>query len=238
MQEETGLRVRLGPALPDQHYPVASGGKTVHYWVGWAVGDDDVSAYEPNVEIDAVAWVPRDEALARLTYARDRETLVEAGRLRRRSRALVVLRHAKACSRKAWDGDDRDRPLERLGHDQAQRLVPMLAGWDVTRVVSSSSTRCVQTVEAYAEERGHRLEATDVLSEEDATDEAVAALVAALLADRAGTVLCTHRPVLPAVLDAAGVGPESLEPGGAVVVHHRKGVAVAVELWPAPIIGP
>lgn len=235
--EETGVRVRLGPALEDQHYPVAAGRKTVHYWVGWAVGDDDVSAYEPNAEIDGVAWVPDDEAAARLSHARDRATLVEAGRLRGRTRALVVLRHAEALPRRDWEGEDRDRPLGRLGRDQAQRLAPVLDGWDVTRVVTSSSTRCVQTVEAYAKTRGHRLEVTEVLSEEDATGHAVADLVADLLADRANAVVCTHRPVLPAVLDAAGVAQESLQPGGALVVHHRKRKAVAVELWPAPGTG-
>jgi len=237
VHEESGVRVRLGPPLPDQSYPVAVGRKTVHYWVGWAVDGDDVSAYVPNAEIDAVAWVPRDEALARLSYARDRETLATATQLRKRTRALVVLRHAKACPRRAWKGEDRARPLERLGLDQAQRLLPVLAAWDVTRVVSSSSMRCVQTVAAYADAHGHRLQATDALTEEDATADAVAHLVGELLAGGDGAVLCTHRPVLPAVLDAAGVGPESLDPGGALVVHHRTGEPVAVELWPAPRTG-
>ena len=62
--EETGVQVRLGLALPDQRYAVPSGHKVVHYWVGWATGDDDVSDYRPNHEIDAVAWGPYHEACA------------------------------------------------------------------------------------------------------------------------------------------------------------------------------
>ena len=57
--EETGLHVRLGVPLSPAALPVASGRtKLVHYWVGRAVGDDDVSGYLVNDEIDEVAWVP------------------------------------------------------------------------------------------------------------------------------------------------------------------------------------
>ena len=71
--EETGLHVRLGPPLPSQRYPVGRRMKTVHYWTGRVVGDDDVSGYRPNDEIDAVAWVPFGEARERLTYEHDRD---------------------------------------------------------------------------------------------------------------------------------------------------------------------
>jgi len=234
VHEETGVRVRLGPPLPDQAYVVAAGIKVVHYWVGWALADDDVSDYRPNQEVDEVAWVDCDLAERRLTYPHDRATLAAATRWRRRTRALVVLRHGKARSRKSWDGDDRRRPLDDLGLGQAQRLAPLLAAWDATRVVTSSSTRCVQTVTPYAEATGRRVRTTDALTEEESTDAEVGELVRGLLDRREGAVLCTHRPVLPTVLEAVGVHPEGLEPGGFVVVHHRKGKTVAAELWPAP----
>ena len=85
--------------------------KSVFYWTGRAVGDDDVSGYLVNDEIDEVALGrPYDEALERLTYPHDRDTLREATRLRRKTHALVVLRHGAARSRKAWRHDDRLRP--------------------------------------------------------------------------------------------------------------------------------
>src|SRR5690349_10708665 len=104
--EETGLDVRLGPPLPDQHYQVAAGPKVVHYWAGRVEGGDDVSTYRPNAEIDEVAWVPLDKAAARLTYPHDRDTLEHFLEVRKKTTPLVVLRHGKALPRKRFDGDD------------------------------------------------------------------------------------------------------------------------------------
>ncbi|NUR25542.1 MAG: NUDIX hydrolase, partial [Catenulispora sp.] len=231
VEEETGLRVRLGPALPRQRYPVAGGRhKVVSYWVGRAVADDDVSGYEPNDEIDRVEWVPYDLAKRRLTYSHDRETLKLAKKLRKRTRPVIVLRHGHACPRKQWTGDDRRRPLHPDGEEQARTLVATLAAYDVCRIVSSSSTRCVQTVEPYADASGWPLERTRALSEEDATAGSVLALVDDLVAERESAVLCTHRPVLPTVFDALGVEDPGLAPGAMLVVHLRRGEVVATEV--------
>lgn len=229
--EETGLDVRLGPPLPGQRYPLANGRtKAVSYWTARVIGHDDVSRYAVNAEIDQVDWVAWDKARDLLTYEHDRETLDDARPLRRRTQALVVLRHGHARSRKAWRDDDRRRPLLKPGDAQAQRLVPLLAGFDVTAVHTSSSTRCVDTVAPYAHTTGWPLVTHDGLTEEDATVESVVDLVDDLLEEREGAVICTHRPVLPTVLDALGVaGDVRLEPGEMLVVHHRKGRIVATE---------
>lgn len=233
--EETGLDVRLGPVLAPQRYRMSNGRwKSVAYWTARVVGNDDVARYRPNAEIDAVEWVPWKDVGERLTYSYDRDTLAEARPLRRRSRALVVLRHGKARSRRAWRKDDRLRPLVRLGETQAQRLVPLLAAFDVTVAHTSSSTRCVQTVTPYAEVTGWPLKLYDELSEEDASTEGVVDLVDSILdgdpSSVGGAVLCTHRPVLPTVLDALQVPEVELEPGAMLVAHHRKGRVVATQL--------
>ena len=233
--EETGLHVRLGPPLTEQRYPTGDRDKRVHYWVGWPVGDHDVSGYLVNEEIDELEWLRHDAAMERLSYDRDRETLLEAKKLRKQTRALVVLRHGKARSRKGWtQRPDRERPLVTLGHDQAQRLVSMLATYDVTRIISSSSTRCVQTLQPYADVTGWKLEDLEALSEEGATVDGVVEVVDDLLDGTEGAVLCTHRPVLPTVLDALGLPQASLEPAGLLVVHHRKGKVVATEVHERP----
>jgi 8-oxo-dGTP diphosphatase len=203
--------------------------KVVHYWVGRVVGDDDVSGYQANDEIDDVEWVPVEKAARILTYEYDRQTLAEAKRRRKKTRALVVLRHAEARARNSWRRDDRTRPLLKAGELQAQRLVPLLAAYDVTTVVTSSSVRCVQTVAPYADVTGFALGSLDSLSEEDATRESVDAVVEDLLDAGAGAVLCTHRPVLPLVFEALGMAQVELEPGEMLVVHHRKGSVVATE---------
>lgn len=229
--EETGLDVRLGPPLPGQRYGLTNGRtKAVSYWTARVVGSDDVSRYAVNSEIDQVAWMAWDKARAVLTYERDRQTLDHARPLRRKTHALVVLRHAQARSRRAWRDDDRRRPLLKPGGVQAEKLIPLLAGFDVTAVHTSSSTRCVDTVAPYAHMSGWPMVTHDALTEEDASIELVVDLVDDLLDEREGAVVCTHRPVLPTVLDAIGVpGDVRLEPGEMLVVHHRKSRIVALE---------
>lgn len=230
--EETGLHVRLCLPLTPQGYPVQQGHKTVHYWTGRVVGDDDVSGYRPNDEIDAVRWVDADEAPALLTYERDRVTLGEALTRRRRTYAVVVLRHGQARSRRSWRRDDRERPLVRAGEQQAEQLVPLLAAYGVTRVVSSSSRRCVQTVQPYARTTGWEVETRRTLSEEDASPGGVRRVVTGVtdrLEDDAAVVVCTHRPVLPHVFAALGVEDPALAPGEALVVHLRKGKVAGTE---------
>jgi 8-oxo-dGTP diphosphatase len=236
VEEETGVRIRLGVPLSNQHYPIRAGTKLVHYWVGRPVGDGDVSDYQPNSEIDEVAWFPIDKARRRLTYRFDVDTLEEALQQARKTRTLVVLRHTQARSRKAWRRDDRERPLLATGKVEAKRLVPILATYDLQRLVSSSSARCVQTLEPYAAASGRKLRTTDVLSEEDSTKKSVRELVTDLvdeLHDRpaaaGGLVLCTHRPVLPWVFDTAGIEDPGLAPGELVVLHLRKHQIVATE---------
>jgi 8-oxo-dGTP diphosphatase len=231
VSEETGLHVRLGTPLSPQRYPVTGGRtKQVSYWVGRAVGAEDVSTYRPNSEIDRVEWVPYDEAMDRLTYDYDRGTLKEARPLRRRTHAIVVLRHGHARSRKGWTKDDRLRPLVPAGHAQAERLVPVLAAFDVTKVVTSGSLRCLDTVTPYVATTGWPLEIADGVSEEGATADSVVEVVDALVTGDESAVLCTHRPVLPSVLDVLGVDGTKLEPGSMLVVHLRQGTVTATEV--------
>lgn len=236
VEEETGLRVRLGTALGSQRYPVGKRMKTVSYWTGRVVGDDDVSGYEPNDEIDAVAWVDVEQACAALTYEYDRATLQEALLARPRTLPLLVLRHAKARSRKAWRGDDQLRPLLASGREQAHRLAPIVAAYGVGQVVSSVSTRCVETVAPYVGESGTRLRLTDALSEEGASPKAVGKqlerLVRRMGEHGVGGLMCTHRPVLPEIFARVGVEDPRLELGELLVVHLRKGVPRAIERHP------
>jgi 8-oxo-dGTP diphosphatase len=236
VEEETGVRIRLGVPLRDQRYPIRAGTKLVHYWIGRAIDGGEVSGYQPNAEIDEVAWFPVDKARRRLSYQFDVDTLDEALAHAQKTRTLVILRHSQARSRKAWRGDDRERPLLATGRQQAARLVPVLAAYDVRRLVSSTSTRCVQTLEPYAAAAGRRLRTDDRLSEEDATPPVVRQLITGLVdkllerpASAGGLVVCTHRPVLPWVLDAAGLEAAGLAPGEMLVLHLRKGRIRAVE---------
>jgi 8-oxo-dGTP diphosphatase len=230
--EETGLRVRLGVPLASQRYPAsASRSKTVYYWTGRVVGDDDVSGYAPNHEIDGVRWVGYDKALALLTYDRDRDMLRAARKARRRTHAVIVLRHAAARSRRMWRDEDSQRPLLKTGRHQAESLVPVLAAYDVTRLLTSSSVRCLETLTPYAEATGLPLETTRRLSEEGATSKSVQRFVDELIEGDDGAVMCTHRPVLPGVFDALGLENPRLEAGEMLVVHLRNGEVRGTERY-------
>ena len=229
--EETGVRIRLGTPLRPQRYPNGSRMKTVSYWHGRVVGDPSVDGYVANDEIDQVEWVPLRKAKRRLSYTFDQATLDEALETEWRTRALVVVRHAHARARKSWRKDDRLRPLLAEGKRDAAKLVPLLSAYGPTRLVTSSSVRCAQTLVPYAEASGWPLEETDGLSQEDATAESVLEIVEDLLHGKECAAICTHRPVLPTVLDALEVVTEKLSPGELVVVHHRRGKIAAFERY-------
>jgi 8-oxo-dGTP pyrophosphatase MutT (NUDIX family) len=72
VEEETGLRCRLGKAVGTNSYRDSRGRpKTVHYWAMTPLA----GSLGPANEIDAARWVSLDEAAAALTYPRDRMLL-------------------------------------------------------------------------------------------------------------------------------------------------------------------
>jgi len=208
VQEETGLTVRLGRPLPAAAYTVLGrdgtpATKQIRYWAAEVVGGDGALEHE----IDEVAWLDVAAASDRLTYARDREQLrglVRADHDRTLTTwPLLLIRHAKATPRSAWSGADHRRPLDSRGRQRAQDLVPLLGAFGVTRIVSSPSTRCTQTVAPYAGVRALPVRHRVGLSEEgyaEQPDRAVRHL-SRLLERGHASALCTHGPVLPELLE-------------------------------------
>ena len=228
--EETGVEIRLGRPLRPQVYKVSGGrAKTVHYWVGHAVGDDGVSSFVTNEEVDDLGWFSADSAAERLTYLDDISLLEQYRERRKTTSTLVVVRHAKAHKRGSWSGPDPKRPLSEIGELQARALSPLLHAYGISRVLSSSSTRCSQTVQPYAEDQLLPVVEVVALSEEAYDEAAVRDLVDELLETPGPSVLCTHRPILPRVLAQLGITEEPLSPAELIVCHHRRGRVVATE---------
>jgi 8-oxo-dGTP diphosphatase len=72
VQEETGLLCELERDLGSVSYVDSSGrDKTVRYWSMRAVRGE----FHPNKEVDELRWLSSDEALAVLSYDRDRSIL-------------------------------------------------------------------------------------------------------------------------------------------------------------------
>ena len=143
--EETGVEIRLGRPLLPQLYAVSGGrAKKVHYWVGHVVGDDDVSSYQINDEVDELAWFELDAAKERLTYLDDIDLLEQFRSQPKKTAALAVVRHAKAVKRGAWRGPDTKRPLATEGEAHSVALSQILHAFGVSRVLSSSSRSCAR----------------------------------------------------------------------------------------------
>jgi 8-oxo-dGTP pyrophosphatase MutT (NUDIX family) len=71
VEEEVGLRCRLGDELPPVGYTDHKGrAKVVRYWLMEPEGDP---GFEPNEEVDAMQWLTPDEAAGALSYPHDGE---------------------------------------------------------------------------------------------------------------------------------------------------------------------
>ena len=237
VQEETGVLVRLGAPLADIAYRVPKGPKVVQFWVGYAVSE---TARRPDHEVDEVEWVPITHALDRLTYDDERVVLAEALAMPETT-PFVILRHSHATLRKAWTGDDAKRPLDAKGRAQASNLVDVLGAYGIAQLKSSTSTRCVQTLEPYAKTRKLTVKPVSLLSEEVGEEHLagvqryVRKLAVRSGSTRTATAVCGHRPVLPAMIAGVELEPRSMTPGTSLVVHmDDEGLVIAHE-WHAPL---
>ena len=113
-------------------------------------------------------------------------------------------------------------------------LTQLLSAYGVESLVSSSSTRCVQTLTPYAEKTGLAIAREDVLTEEQGTvrPKDVRRYTAKLLQDiTVPTAICGHRPVLPSMFEGLGLEPRPMVVGEAIVIHRdAEGNRVAVEV--------
>lgn len=213
VREETGVAAALGPPIGVTRYTLPGGReKVVHYW-SMRAKERAVreSSFTPNREVAAVEWLAPDIALTRLSYDFDVDILTafleqfESGS--RATFPIVTLRHGSALSRGEWQRADRLRPLMLKGTRQAHALVRQLRAFGVRKIVSSTATRCLQTVAPLSHDLGRPVTETDAISQdawEDGLGDATG-VVAARLAAGKGAVLCSHGPVIPGILEQLAV---------------------------------
>ena len=113
---------------------------------------------------------------------------------------LYLVRHACAGKKEDWDGPDEDRPLDPAGEQQAQALARDLAGLPITRLLSSPTRRCYDTLKPLSEARSFPIETLEAL-DVDGDLSSVADLDDPPFVD--GAVVCTHGEVLSLILDDA-----------------------------------
>jgi phosphohistidine phosphatase SixA len=110
---------------------------------------------------------------------------------------LLLVRHADAGSKQRWDAPDSLRPLSANGHAEAAGLVVRLEDFPISRVLSSPTLRCSQTVHPLARDRWLPVDHQEALGV-----DADLAGVLALLEDPqlADAVVCTHGEVIGQLL--------------------------------------
>ena len=235
VREETGFAVSLGVPLPTQTYEVDGIRKDSHYWVAQKLAGEFV----PNDEVDEIAWLSFGQAKAKLTYKHDQEVLAAAANSIP-TIPFIILRHTQSVKRGDWllssdalSEADTSRPLTAVGRMQANSLVGALAAFGAAELHSSDSRRCRDTVGPYATGRSLPVVLEKTVSEERHKDhpERAIARVKELAEIPRALVLCTHRPVLPAVMEALSSiftveneTKKTFDPAftpGTMVVYHR-----------------
>ena len=268
--EETGAQVRLEQPLETIRYRLGDGTrKEVRYWAARELdrGSPALAARgriprASRSEIDGVRWMGVKEARKRLDHAIDRDLLGSLVDLWEDDKldtwTLVLVRHARAVKRSVWnrpkkrtaEQDEATRPLTGdHGRARARALAPILAAYGVGRAISSPWRRCCDTMAPYCRAAGLNLELEPAITEHAhaKAPKATRKVVEKALRRREGPVaLCTHRPVLPAVMDVvAEYAPGKLlrsvpnrdpwlKTGEIMVIHmarrpHGKIRAVAIE---------
>ncbi len=245
--EEVGLPITLGIPLPSIRYAVKPGLKEVFYWASEV---DDMPPIPDGKEVDAAVWCSPNKARGLLSNPSDIEPLealvaaFEAGTLE--TWPLLVIRHAKAKPRASWTRAEGERPLAATGKRQALYLQRLLMSWHPARIQTSGWMRCISTISPYAQATKAKVKVVPWLTEADHKRHPgkVAAVVEKMLTRTSATALCTHRPVLPTVLETlkghmspelGGLLPFSdphLAPGEVLVAHvsiSEPGLIVALE---------
>ena len=226
--EETSVRAVLGPHLRSVSYLAHGQPKRVDYWAARA------DAAKADNEIDAVIWLPVEQAIDRLSYPHDQG--VVSALVPRETVPLILLRHAHAVPK---GGDDVIRSLNGRGRGDAATLAGVLAGFAPhARVLSSPAVRCLQTVAPYAALAGVPVEEEPVLSIRTDAGDRAGALIRDLVAAARPAIVCLHRENVLGALEAACGALDTFPPadpslvkGGFWVLHTADGELAALERY-------
>jgi 8-oxo-dGTP diphosphatase len=221
--EETGAAVAVGRRLAPIEYPLGDDGrKRVTHWAMRYLGGE----HTPSEEVDRISWLTVAEATQRLTYPIDRVVLADFARFATVTSTVLLLRHARAGKRSQYQGDDRLRPLDKIGRRQARESVELLSAFRPERILTADRRRCEQTVAPLGERLG-----LPVLTVPEFADEAYLADPARTAESLyrhaeqvASTVICSQGSAIPGLLADLAVPVE----------HHnaRKG-----SLWVLSLAG-
>lgn len=239
VREEIGLRITLGLPLSATAYTVKQKSKVVYYWA--AKTDPQTSIDPDGAECDDTRWVSAKKAAQLLTNPTDAQPLVDLVKAHKDGTLdalpVLIVRHAKAKPRGNWTRAEGERPLAATGRRQAQAVSRMLEAWQPANIASSPWLRCVQTFAPYATLHAMKMKNLRSLTEHAATrhPERARRAVQKLFDKYRSQAICTHRPVLPFVLEVLADNSSAelvkslpkddpyLEPGSLIVAQQVQG---------------
>lgn len=241
--EETGHRVKVGRSLGETRYWKATGGgnreKVVRYWAM----QEDGGSFSPGNEVDELRWLPLSEARELLSYRRDQDVLDRFATGPSPLGMVLLVRHASAGSRQRWTGDDRQRPLDDRGWEQAEGLARILSHFGVGEIYSADFLRCEQTVLPLGEALGVPIKTEPLFSEDiyPGREEEAERFVRSVASPEGSTVISSQGDVIPGLLRRLAERdqhdlPEDLEykKGSTWVLGFGKDRLVTAEYAPPP----
>jgi phosphohistidine phosphatase SixA/8-oxo-dGTP pyrophosphatase MutT (NUDIX family) len=234
--EETGATVEVGRRLATVEYPIGAVPKRVSYWAMRYLDGD----HGPNDEVDEVSWLTVAEATQRMTYPIDRGVLADFARLPAASTSILLMRHAKAGRRSDHRGEDRSRPLDKIGRRQARDAVAFLQAFNPKRILAADRARCEQTVRPLAERLGIECESAPEFSDEAYAEEPRRTLksFAVLAASGRTSVVCSQGNAIPGLLNDlnAPAGAFPCRKGSVWVLSTYRGSVIAADYYPHPAV--
>jgi 8-oxo-(d)GTP phosphatase len=227
--EETGFHVRVGRGLGETRYVKSDGTGLRQKVVRWWSMQVEAGTFSPTREVDALRWLSLAEAADQLTRDTDRDVLERFARGTVPTRSVLLVRHGVAGSAATWPGDDRDRPLDACGIEQADELVRLLAHYEVGSILSADVRRCTATVKPLADALGLPVRPEPLLSEVGypGREEEAVALLRRLGDAEHDAVACSQGEVIPDLVGRLASADRYLI---ARPVPSRKGSAWALTI--------
>jgi 8-oxo-(d)GTP phosphatase len=201
--EETGFHVRVGRGLGETRYVKSNGSGMRQKVVRWWAMQAEEGAFSATREVDELRWLSLAEAADQLTRDTDREVLERFARGAAPTRTVLLLRHALAGHGSNWTGDDRLRPLDACGIEQADELVRLLSRYEVGSILSADIVRCTATVRPLADALDLDIEPEPLLSQVGypGREEEAVGLLRRLGDAEHDAVACSQGEVIPDLVE-------------------------------------
>jgi 8-oxo-dGTP diphosphatase len=158
--------------------------------------------FSPHDEVDELLWLPVRRAVRKLSYDHDKLLAQRFGDKPVATATLLLVRHAKAGTRRRWKGDDALRPLDAEGVAQSERLRAVAVCYGPVRAASANLVRCADTIRPVSRDLAIPVDIEPRLGRDAyaADPQATVSWIRELI-DAGGTsLLCSQGEVIPDLL--------------------------------------